>query len=415
LTTARQTQGFSPAVGALDAKLRSIRECICESVIRECEPLLPRIKAIVLTGSLARDEASFACHHGEVEALGDAEFLLISEDRRHLCSTEVLELVKNRVEKHLNEYFQVRCKIDLSPVDRSYLRSLPPHIFTYELKRCGRVIWGNREALAETRDFSPNHLSRTDAFRLLCNRLIEVLDFALQDDSAPAGAADLQYRITKLYLDMATSLLVFVGGYAPSYWERNNNLQKIASRNQSPAEGIDFKLFAQLVDCSTQRKLGLHTYGDDISELDLREAIRFAHQIWHWQLAQLVGVSNYASDRQLFDKWSASQPFWRRIRGWAYVVRACGWHHSYRQWPHWARLARQRSPRTAIYLAAGLLIFGNLGRVDAQNDHPRDLREIRKLLPAEPLFIASLAEYSVADLARAIVWNYRTFLERTRS
>lgn len=415
MTITRHIQRRSPAPGAADVELSAIRERICESVIRECTPLLPRIKAIVLTGSVARDEASFVYRHRQLEALGDAEFLLINKGRGQFYSNEVLESVRNRIEEHLDKHHQIRCKIDLSHVGSRYLRRLPPHVFTYELKSCGTVIWGDRQVLTRIPDFAPNDLSRTDAFRLLCNRLIELLEFAPQDNHPSAGVADIQYRITKLYLDMATSFLVFVGGYAPSYLERNTNLQEIANRTCSPANGPDLRHFAQLVDCSTQRKLRPLTEADAISGLDLPEAIQFARQLWRWELTRLARTCEGSSDRQLFGKWSTTQPLWQRLRGWAYVIRACGWHRSYRQWPHWARLARQMSPRTAVYLAASLLVFGKLARFDSPDDKPDGLKEIRELLPVQPAFIDMHTAVSAADLARAIVWNYKAFLERTRS
>lgn len=400
---------------AVDGSQSAIRQRICDSVVSECAPLHAGLRSIILTGSLARDEASFVYRDCGYVGLGDAEFLLVFKGSRHQPPADVMQSLKTRVEHRLANDHHIRCNIDLGPVDAIYLRRLPPHIFTYELKQCGRPIWGDEQILSEIPDFRVDDLSRIDAFRTLCNRLTELLESAL-GESLRAYGPDLQYRLNKLYLDMATSLLVFTKSYAASYRERNRKVHDLADRLTPAIVGLDLARFADRVDLSTRRKLCPQAESEKSEMLELPEAIEIAHQLWRWELIQLAGTHLEMSDRHLFRHWSAAEPLPKRIRGWAYVLRACGWHRSYRNWVHWARLARRMSPRTAVYSAASILVFEHLACFGARNERSEEAQQLlRNILPVVPDAIWAQNDPSWSSAAAAVVWNYKTFLERTRS
>ncbi len=137
-------ESFSPADGVIDRA--SLRGIVCERTRSQCENSFNgQLRAIVLTGSLARDEASFRSKADGWELFGDAEFLLVLE-KSHARSPETLNTLRQRIENDLRQR-KIHCTIGLSAVSESYFRRLPPHIFSYELKRCGQVICGEDRVL----------------------------------------------------------------------------------------------------------------------------------------------------------------------------------------------------------------------------------------------------------------------------
>jgi hypothetical protein len=330
---------------------------------------------------------------------------------------EALGGVRQRIESDLLRQ-KIECKIDVSAVHPTYFQRLPAHIFTYELRHCGRIISGDEAILQTIPDYSAGELSREDAWRLLCNRLIEMLECAeeLSGERGPFSP-DLQYRIVKLYLDMATSLLVFAGAYAPSYRERRDAMLRLAARKRH-GEAFPFELgeFANLVAVCTADKLLSHGYEGQRVNLSRRIAMQSAHALWRWELAQLTGGKSVGDDRDLFDQWMRVQPSRTRIRGWLYIVRACGWQRSYRLWPRWWGL-RKASPRHWIYLVASSLLFQATEDVKQAQTHGADTdwASLSRCLPVARMSATQPARPSWKDVATDVVWNYREFLVGTRA
>src|SRR5207249_7979397 len=194
-----------------------IRAVVAES----CADAFGReLRAVILIGSLAREEATIVPIEGGTELLGDAEFLLLFHDRFPLPPASRVAGLESAVRARLRGE-GLRAEVELSPCDSRYLRSLGPHVFAYEMRACGRIIWGDPDALSLVPSFPPEQIPREDAWRLLCNRLIEQLE-PLSTLRWPCASppVEVRYRTAKLYLDMATSFLLFAGAYAPSYRDR---------------------------------------------------------------------------------------------------------------------------------------------------------------------------------------------------
>jgi hypothetical protein len=405
--------------GALPDSIQ-LREFICGVVQLECERCFSGLlKGLISTGSLARDEATIVYKEESKAVRGDAEFMLVFQKNAALPAMEALGGVRQRIESDLLQQ-KIECKIDLSAVHPTYFQRLPAHIFTYELKHCGRVIAGDEAILQSIPDYSVDELSREDAWRLLCNRLIEVLECVEEPSGERARFSPaLQYRVAKLYLDMATSLLVFVGAYAPSYRERRDAMLRLAGRKiQAEAETFPFELgeFADLVADCTAEKLLSHGHEERRVDLSRRSAIQTAHALWRWELAQLTGGKSVGDDRELFDQWMRMQPSRTRIRGWLYIVRACGWQRSYRLWPRWWGL-RKASPRHWIYLVASSLLFQATEDMKAPQTHGADTNwaSLGRWLPVAKMSATQSARPSWKDVAHDVVWNYREFLVGTRA
>ncbi len=402
------------------SELATVKAVICEETASLCaKQFAGRLCAVVLTGSVARDEGSFVGDGERWKLLGDVEFFLIFEERAALPSKPEVELLRQKAEAALSAR-GIFCHIVFSPVHSEYLRKLGPHIFAYELRTFGRVVWGNFEVLSLIRSFSPADIPLEDAWRLLSNRMVEQLEVVAE----PEGALDilperLHYRTVKFYLDMATSLLVFAGFYAPSYRERQERLSTLAG-TAAPDMAWPFPLdsFARQVTACTEWKLSPNTADARRGWEFCEKAAEYAQLLWRWELARLTGARVRLSDRELFGKCMQLVPLGKRLRGWLVVLRECGWHRSWRQWPRWGRLAWRASPRYWVYAAASQFFFqlpGPLRLPSHSPDTSLDWKELLSWLPVVRRSEQGTEPESCQQVASEIAWNYHQFLKPTRA
>jgi hypothetical protein len=375
-----------------------------------------QLRTVIQIGSLARGEGTFVPVEGGTMLLGDAEFLLLFHDRFPLPPAGRVALVESAVQARLGRE-GLRAAVQLSPCHARYLRSLEPHVFAYEIKASGRPIWGDPGALSLVPSYSAEQIPREDAWRLLCNRLIEQLE-PLSVLSWPCASVPsvVRYRTAKLYLDMATSFLIFAGAYAPSYRERALALRRLAARGGTAVEcPLPLAAFASRVEACTRYKLE-GTGGEEIgSWAEWGEAIDDARALWRWELARLTEAREEASERALRERWRRRQPARARLRGWLHVLRSRGWHRSWREWRRWARLAVWSSPRLCVYAAGTELLFALPGRLAGADASDIDYAELRNSLPVRVGPSDRGAEAPWQEAAREVFFNYREFLVGTRS
>jgi hypothetical protein len=306
----------------------------------------------------------------------------------------------------------------LSAARPSYLRRLPPSIFAYELRSCGQIIAGDPEILGLIPKFTRADIPLDDAWQILANRLVEQLesvDELLEGRSTLSPGA--HYRTVKLYLDMATSLLVFAGGYAPTYQERARNLARVV---EAP---FPLKPFADDVMACTEWKLSRRELVNPQREFWER-AVDYARALWSWELARLQQRDPGTEPAELMALWMRRQPLHDRLRGWAHVVRQKGWHRSVVSWPYWLRRALETSPRYSVYAAATDLLFAfrssRMARVSELDRSPRPNGSGSGYEPNPQLPVQSQAASlngGPAWQARAanVLLNYREFLVNTRA
>jgi hypothetical protein len=434
--------------------------------------------AIVLTGSLVRDEATFV-RHGECWKLfGDAEFFLVFMQDRVLPSPSVIGRLQREIELRLLQE-GLSGHVELNPVHTRYLRTMPPEILAYELRTYGQVVWGERQILSLIPSFSPSDIPLEDGWRMLCNRMVEFIEVIGPVVEKPGDPSpDGRYQMIKLYLDMATSFLLFQGAYAPTYLARAERLRALAAEyeartpeyrhsrergNRRTPDGshsrecgnpvqaqrnypFPLREFAQRVTYCTKLKLQA---GDEVEAaapeegledmFSWAELVTYARELWRWELERLTGCRSTAcrthfveahqapregtasrtpTDCELMRRWMRRQPVRKRLRGWASALRRGGWHRSWRHWLHWAKLGWQASPRYWVYAAACELFF-YLPRI-LDGDGPSraqdsELRSIRSWLPMEGDLPGIGGNVGWRGLAADIAWNYRAFLKGTRS
>ena len=105
---------------------------------------------------------------------------------------------------------------------------------------------------------------------------------------ASARGPAAHYRTVKLYLDLATSLLLFAGAYAPTYRERAARLARLADAGARPDLPAGLARLAERVDECTRAKLEGHADAAPM-DLDWREAVAATRRVWRWELARLTG------------------------------------------------------------------------------------------------------------------------------
>jgi hypothetical protein len=269
---------------------------------------------------------------------------------------------------------------------------------------------------------------------MLSNRIIEQL--ALVSSPQPemkAGALSdsMHYATVKLCLDLATSLLVFLGQYEPGYRAREERWRCLAS---SPPAELPFaaSAFAARLRQCTQWKLAPQENTRDRDPKFWFEIAEYARQAWLWELRQLAGapadMKRPAGGQSPYEVEAMVQQVARsmgaaaRLRGWAYALRRRGWLQSLPSWPRWLRLGMRYSPRYTIYLAAFLLFQRlparwrrTLGEPAALPHGAAEAVELRRVLALLPCCHAPGRELSWQQAVAAITANYREFVTGTRA
>ncbi|HVB99613.1 MAG TPA: hypothetical protein VNJ12_09840 [Candidatus Dormibacteraeota bacterium] len=412
MSAATQIQLVPPKTIQIDAT-----EAIVAETARACQRRYsPALRALVVTGSLARGEATALAGNGAIHILGDAEFLLIFRRRSMLPASAELRDLESEISRSLIEK-GVACPVHLAGVTRHYLRRLPAHIFSYELRTAGKVAMGDEKILSAIPRFRSSQIKREDAWRLLSNRMIEWLE-ALAATSPDRQRPDigLFYASVKLWLDAATSLLVFLRKYKPSYQARAERLSTLAE-NVWRGAPVPFPLreLSLGVDAATSWKFfpdkaAMERMGWAFCD----QARRMAGMLWCWEAAQLTGFD--AASAPLTQLQSCRLKTWP-WRGWLRTARECRWQGLQQPWRHWLALSRWGSPRQCVYaLAAECMLRSDDFGPWAKDGLASQLRaaRLRRFLPVPD---PPLEEYDDGwrQLARELAWNYHALVEKTRA
>lgn len=408
--TSMQMQG-----GAGPIHSGSLTSVICQQAVRTwTEWYGNSMRALVLTGSLARNEGTFVGTGANPILMGDAEFVLVLRDKIRLPSDAVTADLCRRVESALRQA-GLSARVSAAVVHDDFLRRMKPQMFAYELRTCGKVIWGESRILELVPPFAASEIGLEDAWRTLCNRSIEALEAIADADTDQATVpSDVFYRVVKLYLDMATSLLLFVGGYEPGYAKRAQRLSSLAAQlagtRDIPIPLGD--LSREVAACTNWKLFPDRSFEQTANWCWCMLALGTAARLWRWELLQLSGAPDVSGNEQLMSKGMLKQPFTHRLRGWLYAWRACGWLRSTSYFLRWSRLARKSSPRYWIYLAAGELLWHAADRAKAGDSA---LQRCSEFLPLASPPRSQTGRTAWAQVAQDVARNYHQFLEHTRA
>jgi hypothetical protein len=379
----------------------------------------PALRAVILTGSLARGEGSLSSDGTPGKLASDAEFIVVLRDSVPLPELAKMARLTGDIEQQL-AVGGVECHLALSCAHDDFLLKMQPHIFAYETKFCGKIIMGEADILSLIPAFVPTMIPLEDAWRLVSNRMVEMAEVLAASGSVGVGPVppEVFYRTLKLYLDMATSLLLFAGAYAPSYQERCKNLHAVVENGQNMG-AVPFPLdeFSRSVDDCTAWKLSpASVVKNSVDWGWVSSACQFASLLWIWELRRMTGANTGLSATQLCLQLARQQTIAARVRSWLFVLRRRGWHRSVAEWPRWINLARHASPRYWLYAATGELCLRQANVLIGCNGpglDPLSLGLLRDCLPMLPPD-AAREPLDGKEIARAIAWNYHQFLEETR-
>ncbi len=397
--------------------------CIADTMRRWCvQSLGTRVEAIVLTGSLARNEATWQQTDHGVQFLSDAEFMVIVKGKGEIPSPPLVTLICRGAEEELRNH-GVLCKLSFGAVHEPFLLNLGATIFGYELLTCGQVIYGDPGILLNKAG-SVAGVSQEDAWRMLANRTVELLEIVPELLENPGQLSEAaQYRLTKLYCDMATSVLAFKHEFIAGYQARADKLCDLQAQGRLSDLPFGADWFVDMVRRCTEYKIR-HCW-DGASPFTSRDSVQQAiaalRSLWVWELGQMHGITSSSPDA-LLKLHMQKQKLEDRLRGWAYVAKRRGMLDSLRHNWRWLRLLRFASPRYCVY-AAGLDAVSSLespvssaarcadmGRLETWNSK---LEAVSHWLPIADFPVRTAPDER--DIAEAILWNYREFLVETRA
>lgn len=333
---------------------------VVEAATRAAAPIRP--VGLILTGSLARGEGALIREHdGRTRWLSDIECIVVLSNRGEACGAlgEALTRVAAALVADSASH-AAGLKIQLSPISSSRLARMPRGIFGCELVAHGKLVWGRPLAIAMAPSRTGELRTRwADAFRLLNNRIIEhvALRAGVEDGTAPP--ARTSYRLSKFWIELGTSLSVFLDCYRTTYRERHLAIAAVLGDPQVPLEAEVAADLRRRLDAAMRVRRGEIDASQSPAAADFAQAARLAQRVWEWESARMLARPNAPLD----DDWRAIPRRMRRVA----MLEQCG-----RDWARWylhpdvsrrmgpgAILPALRSgcPGNAIYAAGCLLEF----------------------------------------------------------
>jgi hypothetical protein len=262
-------------------------------VAREATRSFP-VLGLMLTGSAARGEGTLiADQKTGTRWMGDLECILILPPSRR---TSRIDDTLRDVETILNNDFRDRrrgLKIGLTRMISSRLARLRPSIFNRELLEHGKLLWGTASALLLPAWWTGGvrEVPVSDAFRLLNNRTIQQIKARITHETGDVEPMSAEYAISKFWIELATSLSVFLGCYRTTYRERQTAIESVlASRPEILGCEVSKLLVARLREAMSV-KFGQppNVLGPACQRFD--EVARIASRVWYWESARMLGAN----------------------------------------------------------------------------------------------------------------------------
>ncbi len=280
---------------------------------------------MILTGSVARGEGTLiADSAGGTRWLGNIECLLLTQDRKTAIKRIDSELC--RVRNALN--FELRkqgrgLEVGLTCMPAQQLSRLRPSIFNRELLEHGKLLWGQPSALPLPSWWrnGQRDIPQEDGLRLLNNRIIEQLTARAKHDISHQTVTAAEYAIGKFWIELATSLSVFLGCYRSTYRERQAEIESLFG---SRPHLFDSPFQTLLIDRLRQAmalKLGqTPPTGESVDER-FDEVARAACRIWFWATGRMLGAETHQSDWHLVpERLRRIETFGQRARDWTRLM-----------------------------------------------------------------------------------------------
>jgi hypothetical protein len=343
-----------------------------EVAVREFEGLVSfaheviqplRALGLLLAGSFARGEGVIVVdRHGDYRWLSDIECLVVLPDELRRDLPRLTQLLANAAHDANQDGRRGTrgIKIELNPILASRLAAMRPAIFTCELIDHAKLLWGRpAEIRMPVRFEATRDLLCRDAFRLLNNRLMEqvAVRLRLEDESNLLSAPEAAYAQSKFWVELGTSLSIFLGCYRTSYKARYAALENVLS---SSGTGLDTKTVEVLRSKISQGmalKLGYINTDQYDADGSLGCAADIASRIWWWETGNLLGDSRCEADwHSLPARLRRVQTTAGRLRDWGRLALRTGTLENLHP-AAFRDLLRAGSFGNAVYAAGCLLSF----------------------------------------------------------
>ncbi|MBN2119580.1 MAG: hypothetical protein JW734_00815 [Candidatus Omnitrophica bacterium] len=332
------------------AKQRKVEKAInnCISAILD-SGIEQSLDSLVLIGSFSRGEGVVWGNNGELCFLSDVEFVGVSKTaefkRLKTEARRIEEEIKNNMAKE-----GIDIKVNLGFTTRNHLKRFNNWIYPLEIKRFGKVVWGDEKTLSYIPDFTYEDIEPQDGFILLNNRIVEqlILLNKIRGSSCVTHFGNTQcpsadniklvegrnakcginrYEIDKGYIQIANSILAFEGRYRSFYEEKIRELMELFADTPGLLKensGLLRKV-KQVLACF---------YNSDFQALKEKEALRewkelrdYFRQIWMYEVKSLLRApstihSENSEDRELevlIEKFVKIPNLVSRVKGWLKV------------------------------------------------------------------------------------------------
>jgi predicted nucleotidyltransferase len=235
------------------------------------------VVAVLLLGSAARGELVAATVDGRLELFGDIELFVVTDGRlpgprRRLLAEELARIGADF------GYRSPLFHVDVAVRERARLGSLPPRVFTYELRANARLLAGE-DVRSEIRPVTLADLDRPNTREILMKRLwalAEAMPLAWLEGAALDELAwrSLGVALRRNPLDVTTVLLPEAGVLLPTYRARVDHWADHPELPFRPtldeALGADSGLYLRrcLADRAAASPPAPSSYGDAIAAIE---------------------------------------------------------------------------------------------------------------------------------------------------
>jgi hypothetical protein len=292
--------------------------------VRDCAAA-PSVAGVLLTGSFARGEGTVIPGlQAKSRWLSDVECLVVV--KAGVIPTREIQRSMRQVERETNSDFgnvERGIKVELRAILTEGMTRLRPAIFTRELCEHAKLISGDPAMILAPRvPVSGAPISRHDAFRLLNNRIIEQIAVRSEYADRACDNTAVAYSLAKFWIDLGTSLSVFLGCYQSGYRTRQKPIEDALLANQ---EILGAEMTSRLISRfrnAMAQKLGQSGFPSGDLTAEFNEAVEIARATWNWESGQLAGTNAAGGDwRGIFARLGSLETGAQRLRDWARLLR----------------------------------------------------------------------------------------------
>lgn len=310
----------------VDARFQNDAAQDLDHVSRQVRESLRRfsVEGLLLAGSVARGEGTLVADtESGSRWLGDLECILLLPTQSG--SGQVERAVQDTV-LELNKDLNSRrgLKVAVTTMVTNQFSRLRPSIFNREFLEHGKLLWGDPSQLsaplwwrAGRRDI-PLH----DAFRLLNNRIIQQVTARVAQETGVLQPFGSEYSISKFWIELATSLSIFLGCYRSTYRQRQREIER-ALMSRPEVLGNEFRdLFITRLNEAMAVKFGQAPtpFGRTCQER-FDEVARVTARVWYWESAQMLQAPPAGPDwRLVMRRLRLIEPAIQRARDWVRLL-----------------------------------------------------------------------------------------------